>query len=590
MKKIIALVSAGIFFSSANLFSQETAAVIENVTETAEAVVDAVSHSFDGLEDEADVVSSFAEDSLEDTEGEVLKAYNESKNKKEEKPKYKYTKEKNVASKKRPTKHDSKNDYLDKSDNYEEESNAVFKYGLESQISSLIDELTKNEDHRFVDQIYDLFYETKDAAVKDKVIEYFTKLKDPCLGDYACEVINDPYDTRRETVDRCFKYVSEAQIKESVPGLVDLVDKEEEEYFTGALTALGDLGEREEAEFLADYLDRDDLTVPQRQALMKVLGRIKAIETWDKVVEIAKDEDENSFVRMYAAEAIGAMEKPEGEDILVDLFESTDPNLRCHVVKGISHFNDEKADKVIIQALRDSQYKVRIEAIEAVEKRKMKDSVPYLIFRCKDKDELKNVKEKSYKVIAKLNTSEGNDYLISLLEDKKTGVGARAKVAGCLLAENNAGTKEVIELARSTMKSDVKYQKDLRYALGKEFAKYDRGEFAEICSEYLNSTDVATQGTGLDMWAKGRYSSCRAKVEEIARDAVEEENKEEEKTAKPGTYKFGQKRKNANAKKAKKILEMDGSTVIKAAPEKTDAVSGAASEKPASTAVSEDAK
>ena len=47
MKKIIALVSAGIFFSSANLFSQETAAVIENVTETAEAVVDAVSHSFE---------------------------------------------------------------------------------------------------------------------------------------------------------------------------------------------------------------------------------------------------------------------------------------------------------------------------------------------------------------------------------------------------------------------------------------------------------------------------------------------------------------------------------------------------------------
>ena len=34
MKKIIALVSACIFFSSANLFSQETAAVIENVTET----------------------------------------------------------------------------------------------------------------------------------------------------------------------------------------------------------------------------------------------------------------------------------------------------------------------------------------------------------------------------------------------------------------------------------------------------------------------------------------------------------------------------------------------------------------------------
>ncbi|MCQ2241064.1 HEAT repeat domain-containing protein [Treponema sp.] len=577
MNKFLTSITAFTVLSSAVLVSQEAETVVAEVKESVEILADSVSEIFDGLEDEVDVFSSFDEDSDEPEEDYVLKAYNESKEKKEEKARYKYTKEKRVAAKKRPAKHESKNDFLDKSENYEEESNAVFKYGLESQISNLIDELIKNEDHRFVDQIYDLFYETKDVAVKDKIIEYFTKLKDPCLGDFACEVINDPYDTRKETVDRCFKYVSEAQIKESVPGLVDLVDKEEDDYFTGALTALGELGEKEEAEFLADYLDRDDLSVPQRQALMKVLGRIKAVETWDKIVEIAKNEDENSFVRMYAAEAIGAMEKPEGEEILIDLFESTDPNLRCYVVKGIVHFNDEKADKVIIQALRDSQYKVRIEAIEAVEKREMKEAVPYLVFRCKDKDELKNVKEKSYRVIAKLNTSEGNEYLISLLNDKKTGVGARAKVAGCLLAENNAGTNEVIELARSTLKSDVKYQKDLRYALGKEFAKYDRSEFAEICGEYLDSADVATQGTGLDMWSKGRYSSCRAKVEEIAQDAVEDEMKDEEKDSKPGTYKFGQKKKNANAKKAKKILEMDGNTVVKAAPaEKTDAVSGAA--------------
>lgn len=534
--------------------------VTDNVTdEVSDGVEDGSSAE---LEDEADVVSAFDDEDFGNEENdEIVTAYNEAL--KEEKPRYEYTKEKQVAAKKRPLKQKSENAVLDKSENYEEDSRAVFKYGLESQISSLIDELTKNEDYRFVDEIYDLFYETKDVVVKDKIIDYFAKLKDPCLGEFACEVINEPYEVRKETVDRCFKYAAEAQVTEAVPGLVDLVDKEEEDYFTGALTALGDLGGTDEAEFLADYLDRNDLTISQRQALMKVLGRIKAVETFDKITEIAKNEDENSFVRMYAAEAIGAMEKPEGEDILVELFESTDPNLRCYCVKGIAHFTDEKSDKVIIQALRDSQYKVRMEAIEAVEKRQMKDSIPYLIFRCKDKDELKNVKEKAYKVIAKLNTSDGNEYLISILKDKKTGAGVKAKVAGFLLEENN-GVNEVIELARSTFKSEVKYQKDLRYALGKEFAKYDNGSFAEICGEYLNSADVATQGTGLDMWAKGRYSSCRAKVEEIAQDAVEEENKEEEKDSKK-VYKFGQKRKNANAKKAKKILEMDGSSAGNAA-------------------------
>lgn len=465
--------------------------------------------------------------------------------------KFKYTKEKIYPADTRPKKHDSSKNYVDRSKDYEKKCNDILKYGLEGQITELIDELTKNQDNRFVDGIYDLFQETKSVAVKEKILDYFTKLKDSCLASYAVEIINDPYDEKNSIVEKCFKYVSEADIKDANPGLVDLVDKEEDAYFTGALSALGETGGKEEALFLADYLDRDDLNVSQRQALMRVLGRIKAVETWQKISEIAKDENENTFVRMYAAEAIGAMEKPESEDILVELFESNDPNLRTYVIKGISYFNDKKSSDLIIQALRDSQYKVRLEAVSAVGKNRIDRAVPFLIFRCKDKDEQKQVKEKCYSVIADLNTSDGNDYLISVLKDKKIGDATKAKVSAALLEYNHAGTKEVIELARSALKSDI--QKNLRYALGKEFAKYDRSEFADICAEYIASDDVATQGTGLDIWAKGRYSSVKAAVEEIAKDA-EEENLTEEKE-KPKGYQFGVKKKNANAKKAKRILE-----------------------------------
>lgn len=465
--------------------------------------------------------------------------------------KFKYTKEKIYPADTRPKKHDSSKNYVDRSKDYEKKCNDILKYGLEGQITELIDELTKNQDNRFVDGIYDLFQETKSVAVKEKILDYFTKLKDSCLASYAVEIINDPYDEKKSIVEKCFKYVSEADIKDANPGLVDLVDKEEDAYFTGALSALGETGGKEEALFLADYLDRDDLNVSQRQALMRVLGRIKAVETWQKISEIAKDENENTFVRMYAAEAIGAMEKPESEDILVELFESNDPNLRTYVIKGISYFNDKKSSDLIIQALRDSQYKVRLEAVSAVGKNRIDKAVPFLIFRCKDKDEQKQVKEKCYSVIADLNTSDGNDYLISVLKDKKIGDATKAKVSAALLEYNHAGTKEVIELARSALKSDI--QKNLRYALGKEFAKYDRSEFADICAEYIASDDVATQGTGLDIWAKGRYPSVKSAVEEIAKDA-EEENLTEEKEKSKG-YQFGAKKKNANAKKAKRILE-----------------------------------
>ena len=464
--------------------------------------------------------------------------------------KAKYTKTKSVPPDRKPQKRET-TEAVDRSDEYTANCADVFKYGLEAQIASLIDELTANGDWRFSDNIYALFFETKSTSVKERVLDYFGKAEDPCLASFAVELINDPYDAKRSLVERCFKYVRDTKVEEACPGLVDLVDKEDDAYFTGALTALGEIGGKEEALFLADYLERDDLSVANRQALMRVLGRIQAVETWDKVAAIAQDDEENTFVRMYAAEALGAMGKTEGEDILIELFESDDPNLRAYVVKGISHFKDSKADEIIIQALRDSQWKVRLEAAVAVEERELKAAAPYLVFRCKDKDEQKSVKEKCYKVLARLDTAEGREYLTGLLKDKKTGDATKARVASCLLEAGKTGTDEVIELARESLKSDAR--KSLRYALGKEFAKYGRPEFADICAEYIAHTDTATQGTGLDIWAKGRYSSVKAAVEQIAQDADEDEGSTQ---ADQGTAsKFTIKKKNVNAKKAKSILE-----------------------------------
>lgn len=514
--------------------------------------------------------------SQEDPIVEAYKTSAESEKKDDKDSVYRYTKEKIVPSKTRPSKKSSDKTYEDKSENYLEECSDTFKYGLEGQISELLDELTKNEDTRFVDEIYDLFYETKDMNIKIKILGYFTKLKDPCLKDYVCEVINDPYDQRSDVVDACFKYAADTEVVEAVPGLVDLVDKEEDGYFNGALSALGELGGSDEAQFLSEYLDRDDLSVSQKQSLMRVLGRIKAVETWDKLAEIAQDEDENSFVRMYAAEAIGAMGKAESEEILLKLYESNDSNFRGYVLKGLSHFDTENAKKVIIQALRDSQYKVRLEAINCVEEKNMKEAVPYLIYRCKDKSEEKPVKEKCYKTIAKFNTSEGNEYLISLITDRKTGDGIKSKVAAALMEFDNAGTKEIIDLAKSTMDKDA--QKSLRYALGKEFAKYGRSSYSEICEIYLDHNDVATQGTGLDIWAKGHYSNLSDKVNRIAQDAIEDV--ESEKEAEKDKKRINPKKKNANAKKAKKILEAAGYTVSRVSEKETpapavDAVTGA---------------
>lgn len=408
----------------------------------------------------------------------------------------------------------------------------TIKYGIESEILNLIKDLILNDDPRFSNELYDLFYSTKSVAVREKLFEYFTKFSDPCIEDYAVEVLQDPYDTKNSTVEMIFRYVSEVKTKEAIPCVLNLLETEDETYFSGALTTIGEIGGESEADILVGFLDRDDLTLSQRQNLMKVLGRLNASSTWDKLSEICQDEEENSFVRMYAAEAIGQMKNPDSIPILVKLFESPDPNFRMYVVKGLSNYDTKEAKDVIIQGIKDGHWKVRQESIIAAEKMNITEAVPYIIYRAKNDPE-NVIKDKSYEILSKLNNSEARNFLISQITDDKSTDAAKSKACEALLKNANAGQSEIRTLAVKIAADDKR--KPLRYSIGKLIAKYPSNQFDDVCLAYLNSLDAQTCALGLDMFASGRYSKAETKVSEIAEN----------------------KKAGANNKKARKILKLD---------------------------------
>lgn len=398
---------------------------------------------------------------------------------------------------------------------FENKSNTI-KYGIPSEISSLIDELIKNDDPRFTEEIYDVFQVTKNTSIKQKVLNYFKQLEDPCLEDYAVEVLNDPYEEKGDLVKACFQYVSAVKTREAVPAVLSLIESENDSYFNDAIATIGEIGGPSEAMFLVEYLEREDLSDAQRQTLMRTCGKMHAIQTWDKMVEIAEDEDENLYVRMYAAEALGLMEKKESVPILVELFSENDPNLRQYVIKGLSHFPDViEAQETIMQGIRDEHWRVRQEAIRIAKENKMADSIPYLIYRAKNDSE-KVIKDEAYNSIAALNSNEGNDFLITQLTEKKVGDATKKKIVEVLLKEGNAGEKEILELAEECLKDDKR--KDLRYAIGKELAKYENSAYENICLKYLESKDSTTQSLGLDMYKMNKFNSAEVTMRAIYAD------------------------------------------------------------------------
>ena len=405
----------------------------------------------------------------------------------------------------------------------EENNRNTIRYGLPSEISTLLDTLLKNDDPRFTEEIYDLFQVTKNSTIKEKVLKYFTKAEDPCLEDYAVDLLNDPYDESNAVVKATFQYVSAVKTTAAIPSVITLVESENENYFNDAIATLGDIGGPEEAMFLVEYLERDDLSDAQRQTLMRNCGKMHAVETWDKLVDILNNDDENAFVRMYAAESLGLMEVEKSVPVLVEHFDETDPNLRQYVIKGLSHFPDVvEAKATIIQGIRDEHWRVRQEAIRTVKECDIKDAIPYLIYRAKNDSE-KVIKEDSYTSIAALNTDEGNDFLIAQLQDKKVADGTKKKIVEVLLKEDHAGENEVIELAKSVATDDKR--KDLRYAIAKEMVKNYKSSYDEVAALYLQSKDSTTISLGLDMYKQKKSSSLETYVNTIANEKKSSSNK-----------------------------------------------------------------
>ena len=417
-------------------------------------------------------------------------------------------------------------------DGEDEKRRETIRFGTESEIVSLVQGLIANDDPRYSDELYDVFGKSRSPAAREKILEYFAKFEDPCLEDYAVTILNDPYDERNSTVEQAFRYVAAVKTKAAVPAVATLLESENESYFLPALTTLGEIGGEKEAKYLVEFLERADLNTSQRQQLMRVLGKLQALETWDSLVEIAQDEGENSFVRAYAAEAIGAMKKPESVEVLAKLFESSDPNLRCYVIKGVSNFETEEAKDLVIQGIKDSQYKVRLEAISAVEKMKISQAIPYLVYRAKNDSE-RQVKNKAYEALAKLGTSEADSFLFEQLSDKKSSDTVKYTVAEILLKHTKSGRSEIAKLASELVKDERR--KPFCITIGKLIAKYPESAFASVCEEYLSSKDSAVSAIGLDIYSAGKFPGAESAVRKIAEES------------KP----------SANQKKARKILKMD---------------------------------
>ena len=403
-------------------------------------------------------------------------------------------------------------------------------FGLESEIVELIDKVIEEEDYEYSDDLYALFNKTRSSSVREKIIKYFEKTKDDRLKDFAAELLEDPFEENKEIVNAIFSYVSQVPVPQAVEPLRVLLDSEDETFQIQTVKTLGKIGNQEDAEKLRKFLDKE-IQPGVKQAVIDALGDLGTTDSWDSLCEIVNDKGEDTYMRMHAVESLGKIDSDQAAGILVSLYDDKDANFRVSVIKGLAASTAPEAQSVLIEALQDSYFRVRLEALEAIKNQKLVSALKSLLYRAKNDSE-NVVKYKAYESLAALGEKDGLDYLVSLVKSDKQTETTRGKAATALLKYAFSETVYPIITAAESTLNDEK-QKKVRYALGKEFAKYESSVLEDICLKYLENSDVATKGTGLDIYSKNAFSALTAKVEEIAANEKE----------------------GANQKKAKYILE-----------------------------------
>lgn len=397
----------------------------------------------------------------------------------------------------------------------------IIQYGLENEVTDLVSSLmTENEDS-YTGDLADLFRKTRSSAVRESIIGLFSKQKKTDLTDYALTVLDDPYETKKSTVVALIGYVIDLKTKEALPAIRKILENENSEYRDQAINALGKLGEGEDAKYLVEYLDgeipgeeKERLVI--RQNVMSALGELKSVETLESLLRIAEDEDENASIRATAAVAVGQIGKPESIPVLVKLYESSDPLLRTAAISGLSNYETVEASDTVIEGFKDTYYKVRLESIKAVEKRKLAAGLPYLVYRAKT-DPVESVQLAAYDAIGTFNDAESDKWLKDIFLDEKKADKLRMKACGVLVKNNfDFIIGDVASVTEKVLKDTKKTW--LRYEIGKLLAATESQTTSAIAQSYLSHKDTLTRSIGLDMFAKNRYPEVRPSVEAIAAD------------------------------------------------------------------------
>ncbi len=394
-----------------------------------------------------------------------------------------------------------------------EERRELLLYGIDNQVIELINKLTTEEDDLLAGEVLATFKMSRNPNLKSEILEYFSAIDFRGARDEALEIV-DGYDTQpAELVRASIDYLTKNPEPELAARLTPILDSPDSELARMALKGIGSSEDEAAAEMLLELLDDTDYPADLKPDIILALGDLKNPMAVEPLIDILEDEREEATWRRYACASLGKIGDPAALPVIEQILYDEDPMLRNYAVGSLRYFDNQEVVGLLIAALKDSFWRVRVNAASGLGKLQAVKAVPILMFKA-EKDPEMNVRLEAVRALGEIADPQSLEALRGFYLNEFTPPGLRVESAR-ILAEKDID--ESVDLFRKVIEKH--WGNDRTRILewtAQILSKTESDLLDSLYARFLESGDIVVMIYGIRGIARNNAVSLKEEIERLS--------------------------------------------------------------------------
>ena len=392
-------------------------------------------------------------------------------------------------------------------------------YGIDSQVLELLSTLTSEPVPDLDPDVVTVFKQSANPDVQTAAINYLRAVKDWEAKDPAFAVLQGYASgggRTEEVVIAVIRYLREAKDAAANPLFVQLLTDPSKAVVEAVVDALGKSGDPQYAGQLLSNLASTDFPSGLKPDLLLALGDLKAQSAVPELTKILKNRDQSSIMRQYACYALGKIADPASLSDILQAYQDKDDYLRAYAVSAMSNFAGTRVDDLLIEALKDNFWRVRVDAAQSLGTRHAAQAVPILEYKAKF-DPTANVRAAAISALGEIGDGGGYDFLKKLLANELVDPALREKALDSLLTHDLSGSVRTIEKVIATVWATQPQSPFLDYFC-KQVSQAKGPELRSLYLRFLDGPTLNIRIYGIRGIVNNGFTDLRASVEALSTD------------------------------------------------------------------------